>query len=426
MSRKSFYLSKRGEHWYARLIDPQTRAISTAKNTGQTDRDMAAAVAAGWLLSGAIPKGDRQRQPRTVKTELSLSRLYEMLKTVDLSTSDAEKIVAILKDRGLLEKPREADKIRLIDYLLEFYDYEKSPYVREKLAHGHSIGRTHCNDSIHRITGYWEPVFKDKKLSCVTRQELREFSLSLTKKKLAASTINKIMIAGKVALGWAFREGYISVNPAEKLTTFVGKVSGRGILSDIETGRLFEQHWKDERSYVGNLVAATCGLRAGEVLALRIEDIGLDRLFIRHSWSSLDGLKAPKNGEQRQVPLLPDVRERILCLAQKNPWEDHYIFYSTKENQPMDQKFLIKGLFEVLKNIGISDEERQERNIVFHSWRHRYAAKMADFVDERSLGLATGHKTLAMVEHYAAHANEKHFRAVMEATSKAFASVAEG
>jgi hypothetical protein len=45
---------------------------------------------------------------------------------------------------------------------------------------------------------------------------------------------------------------------------------------------------------------------------------------------------------------------------------------------------------------------------------------MADLVDARSLGQATGHKTPAMLEHYAAHANENRFNAVKAATEKAF------
>ena len=86
----------------------------------------------------------------------------------------------------------------------------------------------------------------------------------------------------------------------------------------------------------------------------------------------------------------------------------------------MDHKLLNNGLTEVMLKIGITKEKKKSRNLVFHSWRHRYAAKMSDLVDARSLGLATGHKKMAMLEHYAAHANEGHFKAVSEATEKAF------
>jgi integrase len=36
-------------------------------------------------------------------------------------------------------------------------------------------------------------------------------------------------------------------------------------------------------------------------------------LNVAHSWSAADGLKSPKNGEARRVPLLPDVREALLA-----------------------------------------------------------------------------------------------------------------
>lgn len=80
----------------------------------------------------------------------------------------------------------------------------------------------------------------------------------------------------------------------------------------------------------------------------------------------------------------------------------------------------IPSMLEAMIKMGIFKEAKEKRNIIVHSWRHRYAAKRADLVDERSLGLATGHKTQTMLEHYANHANENYFKAVKEATGKAF------
>lgn len=420
MSRKPFYLSKRGKYWYARLVDPETETVLSAKSTGQTDRDMASAVAGNWVLTGKIKTS---KETTDLSKQYSLAQLFNSLKTVDLDYKDANRIVEILKVRGLLGKTKQADNQDFVEFLRYFYDYDKSPYVREKLAHGHSIGKRHCLDSLYRIKLYIEPVFKKRILSSVTRGELRDFFLDLAERGLSASSINKVISTIKVALSWAHKEGLLTHNPSEKLTAFVGKPKEKGILDDEETNKLFSVEWEEERSYVANLVAATCGLRAGEVLALRKEDIGLDRLFVRHAWSHVDGLKAPKNGEQRQIPLLSEVRKRLLALSEKNPWDDGFIFFSTIENQPMDQTFLKKGLYKALEDIGISNEERLERNIVFHSWRHRYAAKMADLVDARSLGLATGHKTPAMLEHYAAHVNEQHFNNVKRASEVAFISI---
>lgn len=58
---------------------------------------------------------------------------------------------------------------------------------------------------------------------------------------------------------------------------------------------------------------------------------------------------------------------------------------------------------DVTKKLGIENCEK----ITFHGWRHFFTANMADHVDERKLQLATGHKTLDILEHYASHESEK-------------------
>ena len=67
------------------------------------------------------------------------------------------------------------------------------------------------------------------------------------------------------------------------------------------------------------------GLRAGEVLAVQVRDIEEDRVRVRHSWSDHDKLKGTKTGEERAVPLLPEVRTAMLDLARKKPaWHRSY------------------------------------------------------------------------------------------------------
>jgi integrase len=68
----------------------------------------------------------------------------------------------------------------------------------------------------------------------------------------------------------------------------------------------------------GNLLSATTGMRQGEVLTLRGGNIGEAVLNVSHSWSPADGLKSPKNGETRKVPLLPEVREALLAVLARN------------------------------------------------------------------------------------------------------------
>jgi integrase len=57
----------------------------------------------------------------------------------------------------------------------------------------------------------------------------------------------------------------------------------------------------------------------------------------------------------------------------------------------------------VVSELNISDWQ----NVSFHGWRHFFASNMADFIDERKLQLATGHKSRYMLKKYASHESEQ-------------------
>jgi integrase len=159
--------------------------------------------------------------------------------------------------------------------------------------------------------------------------------------------------------------------------TITGVSKKRGVLTPKEAAAIFKSEWKDKRAYAGNLLSFTTGLREGEVLAIRKSDIEDRILNVRHSWSAMDGLKSPKNGEARRVPLLPEVRGELVKLLNESPHktDDPYVFYGLLPDKPMDAKLLINGLKAACKTAGI---DAAARGIVFHSWRHFYAARMAD------------------------------------------------
>lgn len=433
---RRFDLFLRGAIWYAQLVDPETGCRLTARSTGQKDEAEARLVVGGWLANGLPPT--RTKAKRSLSGSFSIDAILQKLKVAtDLSLDDAGRIISVLKDRGLVEQARlkdDASQNTLIAFLLGFWDYETSPYVREKRAHHHSIGKRHAKESTLRVKRYWAPYFEGARLLDVRRQDLKDFSLTLADKGLAAGTINRILVAGTTALHWAHLNEQLATDPTVGIMRFSGKSRKRGVLTIEESSQLFAEDWLDERSRLGNLVAMTTGLRSGEVLALRREDIGEKCLNIRHSWSNVDGLKCPKNGEERKVPLLPNLREALLCMAAKNPYDlgdKGYIFYSTLPDRPMDNKVLLSGLKRVAINLlsGANPTEEQkdiairtlkERNIVFHSWRHFYSSRIADEIEARVVMQATGHKDAAVFAAYAGHATEADFQKIDITTQKVF------
>ena len=207
--------------------------------------------------------------------------------------------------------------------------------------------------------------------------------------------MNNCLAAGTVALRWAAENEYIPANPGEGLMKFSGKSVKRGVLAEDEVCKLFAKPWRHERAYVGNILAMSTGLRLGEVLAAQVRDIEMDRLRARHSWSEQDKLKGTKTGEERVVPLLPDVRAAMLELARKNPHgigPTAFVFWSTEHpDRPIDAHPLPEELKAALLPLGFPKTTRRipakvreaaeywwSRNVVFHSWRHYFAARMAD------------------------------------------------
>jgi site-specific recombinase XerD len=168
--------------------------------------------------------------------------------------------------------------------------------MSEKLAHGHMIGKRHCYEMNHRLRRYWLKTFQGRALNSISRQDLKEFSLSLADRGLTPASINKIMFVGKTPLSWAFREGLIPVDPTVGLVNFTGDAKKRGVLSPLEAQALFASLWKNKRAYVASLLACTTGMRSGEILALKQEDIGERVLNVCHSWSEFDGVKLRKMG----------------------------------------------------------------------------------------------------------------------------------
>jgi integrase len=188
-----------------------------------------------------------------------------------------------------------------------------------------------CQDATCAENEHWKPYFKDMRRNDVTREGLKAFSLHLSKSELSPKSVNNILSVGTVSLHWAAENEIIRTDPTRGLRKFSGRPKQRGILTEKEVSLFFSMSWEDEKSRIGNLLAASTDLRAGEILGLRIEDVGKDRLSIRHSWSNADGLKNTKTGESRVLPLSPSLRVELLPLSEMNPHGEgpgQFVFWS--------------------------------------------------------------------------------------------------
>jgi integrase len=270
---------------------------------------------------------------------ISANQVLTALKQADLTVQDVVKIEKVLKDRGLAETivkkgAKEAEPV--IDYLRRFWDYGQSPYIADKRSHGVSLGRAYAKCSYERVNLYWVPQFEGKKIGEITRQSLKDFSVAVAKKhpKLSPMTLRQIMPVGVTALRGAFANELIPADPTIGLTGYSTKAKKRGVLTPKEAEDLFRLEWKDKRSMLINLVAMTTGLRIGEILALKVENVGEEYLTIEKSFSAIDGLKSTKTEEDRVVPVIPAIRGAMLNLARFTPTGMAMYFGAIKKTVP--------------------------------------------------------------------------------------------
>jgi integrase len=196
-----------------------------------------------------------------------------------------------------------------------------------------------------------------------------------------------------------------------------------------EAGALFSRPWADGAAMAASLLSATTGMRLGEILAVRGGNIGEAVLSVNHSWSNVDGLKSPKNGQPRKVPLLQEVRDALLAVLAKNPHTDipeaeRFVFWGVAPDKPRyDGVFLLSALHDELEAMGI---DWRSRKICFHSWRHFYASRMSDIEAADKVSRITGHKSRAVFDAYADHVTEAAVRDMGKAAAAVFAGLLAG
>ena len=436
---RRFYLHKRAGIYYAELVDPETGKKLPAKSTGERNEDEARDVVREWLRTGVPASPTSSTRP--VKEAFTIASVLAAIRAEEMTPSDAERIAEALKARGLLlsyTTPGSRGAELFTDFLIRFWTYDKSPYIAEKLAHGQRMTHEHCEHSLGRVRLHWFLTFKGKRLAELTKNDIKAYSVSLADPRLmlAPGTRNRILVAGTTPLRWAYENGLIGSDITAGLVSFSGTSKQRGVLTPEETATLFRLEWEDNRAKVASLVAATTGLRISEIRAIRAEDIDALILHVRHGWTDRDHLKTPKNGETRRVPLLPTVRAELLKLLRESPHGSRASPSGTQLNAdtPCCYNIIASNLNKALIKLHAGDSPSEEnwdkaaeywrdRAVSFHSWRHFYAARMADKVEARTLMLATGHKTRAVFDHYAEHALESDLAKVAGTAAEVFSNI---
>ncbi len=405
-----FYLftRRRGGNYYVQFRRDDN-SLTDPKSTGNPNYNDAKRIAMQWLSTGNIPVRVNSKDKSQKTKTLDMLDWMNHLKTFDFEMEDVQKIVDILIKRkllvsGIVTASRESRPV--VPYLLEFWDYEISPYRKEKEVLGKELSYTYFETALGRIKKYWAPRLEGRYVGDITPDDISAIYDDPKVASLSSKTVKDIVNIMIIAMEWAHRKHLTEVsdfNDIPKVT--VKKSKKKEILRPETVKKLFEAPWGHEMNRLANLLAMYTGMRASEVQALRVEDIHEDYIWIAHGWDDHLGLKPPKNGEERPAPISAELRDALLDMAKFNPRypkdkKHSFVFFGLTGDKPVSQRGFNKYLHRALESIGYEHPEK----IGFHCWRHGFCTETKTLVnDDRMIRQVSGHKTQDVFEHYSDH-----------------------
>jgi integrase len=327
-------------------------------------------------------------------------------------------------DQGLLAARKRTDAT-LREYSEPFYTTDRDPRVLRRREEGRTVSAYHLHSSRKWIETY---VLKDpiagRRMREITRADLLEYRRRLIEKVDGRrNTANKVMGALKTIFREAIYLQDLQADPTAGIGLIKEERVQPGVLTADELRALFTEDgtgpWADRRAYTCFLIAATTGMRRGEVLSLRWRDVDLEASSVRvdRAWKfyeRTDGL--PKSGKSRLTPI-PAVTVRALELLQeegiRNHPDDLVICY--EDGNRMGETWWKKRFAAAVVEAKIVPSGR---HLVPHSLRHSMATLLASQeVAPEKIRAALGWSGEAIRANYT-HLGAEHLRDVADALGR--------
>ena len=306
-------------------------------------------------------------------------------------------------EKTLAEGADQRENVTLAQYAKGFWKSDAA-FATDRAAHGRAVSNGYLDISESFTRNHLLPTWGEWKLGDITAGKLDAWIVELHRQRdLAPATINKLIQALRIILERAVVDGWMAENPADHVRPVRAPHTQRTVLTAQEALRLLAgpEPWAGYRHYAINVLAATTGIRMGEVRALLVENVKADHIEIRHSWEQGYGPRPPKADSIRDIPISAKVFEILSRVASETEPTILFFYGRNGKDIPMSKNAIEENLSRALSNIGISREEQRERFLGFHAWRHFLNSVMrSNGVPDAKTRRITGHRTEAMTSRY--------------------------
>lgn len=327
-----------------------------------------------WWVQYFDREGRRHREK--VGSKSAAREVYAQRKTeVRLEKFDPEAVTRrrVLTVKGLVEryqpeftrKRSAKDDLRYAGYWVEFLGSTPADQVRP--------------EDVER--------WRRKRLSEPTR----------TSRPAAPATVNRAVAFLKRLYNLAIRDGLLERNPVTRVKMLRENNARIRYLLPEEEAQLRQE--MSPRNWAAVSFAMNTGLRLGEMVGLRREDLDLRLGMVT--------VRRSKHGEARFVPLNQSARQALELIlgGHDSPW----VIPAIRGDGPRRGDSLYRcTLLPALRRAGI-------KNFRWHDLRHTFCSRLVMAgVDLRTVQELAGHKTITVTMRYA-HLSPAHQRAAVMA-----------
>lgn len=233
-------------------------------------------------------------------------------------------------------------------------------------------------------------AFGFKRLDQITAKEVEAYKAQ-RRKAVSGAKVNRELALLKHLFNIEIGKGRVSQNPVKGLKFFPESLKREDkVFSSVQVEALFAA----SKPHLRPILAAAffTGVRKGDALALRPEDLDFERHVVR--------ITMQKTAEPIEIPMHP-ILENVLrgVLAGRDP-SDPYVFMSTRRSRKTGERthFVdIKNAFRgALKNAGLDGQ-----GLTFHSIRHTFASTLyRSGVPLLTVSKLLGHRSVKTTERY--------------------------
>jgi len=332
------------------------------------------------------------------------------------------------RDRVLAEYYNRDNIKKLYDDLyivLKKYYALGSPYIEIDSKRGRELSERTRNEYHNFVKNQFIPFLRKNKINNfneINTPLLYKFQnyLLLDKKKnkktivgLKPQSINKRMCYIRPIFDQLLQEGEIKLNPFTNLKALVVKDKDRKVTGCYEINKLkgvFNRRWKDELTYMLNLLIYTTDMRNCEIEGIQVKD-----LFKINNINFLNITASKTINGIRIIPLHDFVYRKIKNMIKKQNLKSNDFLFKINNHDIYN-----KAKLDLASYTGYSLEKLNAENIKFYSGRHFWKTLM----NSENLGeieeFFMGHKVKSDVAKNYNHKDKQGRKKLLERARRVF------